>query len=118
MIPEPWLPTRVEEYLVAVVWQWWGVFSTAFFLMRLVPILFPSSGRVVEWLQRERQVFLGLAMALFMIANFRVFDEDRRDLRTLKASPASVDWSALPKSPSGLQSGKIWNNGGIPSIVP
>ena len=30
---------------------------------------------------------------------------------------ASIDWGALPKSPSGLQPGELWDDGGIPVIV-
>src|SRR5271154_4988627 len=119
MMADPWLITRMWDYLLAVTLQWWGGVAAVFFLMRLAPILFPSSGRAVEWLQRERQVFLSLAMILFVVSNFRVFDQDQRDLRALRASPASSDWSTLPKcSTGGLRSGQLCNNGGEPAIVP
>jgi Na+/proline symporter len=31
---------------------------------------------------------------------------------------AAIDWSELPKSPEGLRSGRLFNDGGIPAIVP
>jgi hypothetical protein len=30
---------------------------------------------------------------------------------------ADTDWGALPKSPEGLRSGQLWNDGGIPAIA-
>lgn len=117
MTPELWLPTRIWEYLVAVIWLWQAIVGGAFFCMQLVPIMFPSSKLVVERLD-GRRVFLGLAMFFFVFANFQAFDQDQRDLRALRAAPAPVNWSTLPKSPAELRSGQPWNDGGVLAIVP
>jgi hypothetical protein len=115
MMQEPWLITRIWDYIVAVGFAWWGVVALLFFLMRLAPIVLPSCGRAaVAWLERA---FFGLAILCFVVANFKVFDQEQRQLRALTASPA-FNWSALPTSPADVQPGAPWNDGGVVAIKP
>jgi hypothetical protein len=116
-MPEPAIWVRTIDYLQAVLGQWLTVILLILGLLQLAPLLFPSSSRFVEWLQRKRRAFLALAWAVFAIANFMVFDQDQRDLRELRASPKTIDWAALPKSPEGLRPGQLWNNGGVVMIL-
>jgi hypothetical protein len=116
-MPEPTFLVRVGDYLQAVLWQWLTVILLVLGLLQLAPLLLPSSGRFVEWVQRQRRAFRALTLGVFVIANFLVFDQDQRDLRALRISPKSIDWGALPKSLEGLRPGQLWNNRGVPSIV-
>jgi hypothetical protein len=89
-MPEPTFLVRVVDYLQAVLGQWLTVILLALSLLRLAPLLLPSSGRFVEWVQRNRRAFLALILGVFVIANFRVFDQDQRDLRALRISSTSI----------------------------
>jgi hypothetical protein len=117
---DPSLLVGIWNYMFAVVWQWWGIIALVLGLMRVAPMVFPASMGWVEWLQRERQVFLSLAIALFVIANFQLYDQCQREIRALKWSPfdaSKLDISKLPTSPEGLHPGQVWNNGGVISIA-
>jgi hypothetical protein len=107
---DPSLLVGIWNYMFAVVWQWWGIVALVLGLMRVAPMVFPASMGWVEWLQRERQVFLLLAIALFVIANFQLYDQCQREIRALKWSPfdaSKLDISKLPTSPEGLHPGQV-----------
>ncbi len=56
--------------------------------------------------QRTRKRHLTLALGLTAVV-----------LSAVSGYTAAVDWAALPKSPEGLRSGQLWNDGGIPAIA-
>lgn len=117
---DPSMFNEIWNYICAIFSQWWGIVALALGLMRVVPILYPASTRWVEWLQRERKAFLSLAIGLFVIANFQLYNQDQREIHALKSSPFDawkLDISKLPTSIEGLRPGQVWNNGGVISIA-
>ena len=52
----------------------------------------------------KRKLALGLGLAAVLVT-------------ATAAYMAAINWSALPTSAEGLQTGQLWNDGGIPAIV-
>lgn len=86
-------------------------------LVRLLPTLFPQFQPIVEAVQKKRHVLVSIALALFVVANFQIYDRAQREIRQAAARPVSIDWRSLPTSIDGSKPGDMWRNGGVISIV-
>ena len=86
-------------------------------LVRLSPTLFPELPPIADAMQKERRVLLPVALVLFVVADFQMYDLAQREIQQAAAGPAPIDWRSLPTSIDGLQPGDMWLNGGVISIV-
>jgi hypothetical protein len=87
-VPDPGLLDRIGDYLSDVMGRWQGIVAGLFFLLRLAPNVIPSSKGIVERINHPR-IFLTLALLFFVVANFMVYDKDRRDIRASDGSLAA-----------------------------
>jgi hypothetical protein len=85
--------------------------------VRLLPPLFPQFQPIAEAVQKKRHVLVSIALALFVVANFQIYDRAQREIRQAAARPASIDWRSLPTWIDRLKPGDMWRNGGVISIV-
>lgn len=114
---DPSLTDRIADYLWAVLGSWWGVLSVILGLVRLSPTLVPKLQPIADALQKERRVLLPVALVLFVLANFQIYDRAQREIRQAAARRPTIDWRSLPTSIEGLKPGDMWLNGGLISIV-
>ncbi len=86
--------------------------SNALFCLFLAALVVTASAQVMNYLcidpcQRTTKRKFALCLGLIAIV-----------LSGVSGYKLAVDWSELPNSPEGLRSGELWNDGGIPAIVP
>ncbi|PJI55526.1 hypothetical protein CTI14_03990 [Methylobacterium radiotolerans] len=114
---DPSLADRIADYLWAVLGSWWGVLSVILGLVRLSPTLMPELQPMADAIQKQRHVLVSVALTLFVVANFQIYDRAQREIRQAATRPATFDYQSLPKSIDGLKPGDLWLNGGTIAVV-
>ncbi|GJE14256.1 hypothetical protein [Methylobacterium longum] len=71
---DPTIIDQIADYLWAVLGSWWGVLSVILGLVRLSPTLIPQLQPIADAMQKERRVLVPVALVLFVIGNFQIYD--------------------------------------------